>query len=263
MAPFSVTDAPHRLVMPESDPRPDTASFVHEMALTLLDGEAPGALLDAPAGTGAFALGAGRLGYAVTCADIDCSRFSAEGLQCGRVDLNQPWPYGNARFDVVACIEAIEHLENPWLLVREANRVLKPGGVLLVTTPNVLSIKSRVSYLFNGYPNYFHFGVIPVPGSDEELPVGHINPVGFLELRHILARNSFHIETVETNRHVYRNRLFGKIVKFFAKSRWRRRTRRNVAESELRTIMLSPALLYGEILIVKARKGVETSQYAG
>ena len=173
------------------------------------------------------------------------------------MDLDQPWPYGNERFDVFVCIEAIEHLENPWFLVREANRVLKPGGVFLVTTPNVLSIKSRVSYLVNGYPNYFHFGVNLEPGRGEELPIGHINPVGFLELRHILARNGFHVETVVTNRYVYRNRLFSKIVKFFSKSRWRRRTRTNVDESELRTLMLSPALLYGEILIVKARKSVE------
>jgi SAM-dependent methyltransferase len=231
------------------------------MALTLLEGDAPGTLLDVPAGAGAFAQQARRLGYAVTCGDIDCSRFAAEGLQCKRVDLNQPWPYGNESFDVVACIEAIEHLENPWLLVREAKRVLKGGGVLLVTTPNVLSIKSRVSYLFNGYPNYFYFGVVRVSDSQEELPIDHINPVGFLELRHILARNGFHIETVETNRYVYRNRLVSKILKFFTRSRWRRRTRQNLGESELRTIMLSPALLYGEILIVKARKsvGAETS----
>ena len=246
--------------MSESDLRPDTAPFVHEHALVLLDGETPGALLDVPAGAGAFALQARRLGYAVTCGDIDRSRFSAEGLQCERVYLNQPWPYGDARFDVVACIEAIEHLENPWLMIREANRVLKRGGVFLVTTPNVLSIKSRVSYLLNGYPNYFHFGVVHRPDRDEELPIDHINPVGFLELRHILVRSGFHVEAVETNRYVYRNRLLSKILKFFTRSRWRRRTRKNVAESELRTIMLSPALLYGEILLMKARKIAEREQ---
>ncbi len=240
-----------------SDPLPDTASFVHEMALTLLEGEAPGALLDVPAGAGAFALQARQLGYAITCGDIDCSRFAVEGLRCERVDLNQPWPYENERFDVVACIEALEHVENPWLLIREASRVLKCGGVFLVTTPNVLSIKSRVSYLLNGYPNYFYFGVTRRPDRDEELPIDHINPVGFLELRHILVRNGFRIEAVETNRSVYRNRLLGQALKFLIRSRWRRRARKNPAESELRATMMSSVLLFGEILIVKARKGVE------
>ncbi len=149
-------------------PTADAAPFVHEKMLALLDGEKRGLLLDAPAGRGAFALQAKRMGYDVTCGDIECARFEAEGLQCEPVDLNRTWPYGDARFDVVACIEAIEHLENPWLLVREANRVLKPGGVFLVTTPNVLSIKSRKSYLLNGYPNYFFSVWFPVPASTKK-----------------------------------------------------------------------------------------------
>ena len=235
-------------------PTADAAPFVHEKMSAMLDGETRGLLLDVPAGKGAFALEAKRLGYQVTCGDIESVRFEAEGLQCERVDLNHVWPYGDARFDAVACIEAIEHLENPWLMVREANRVLKPGGVFLVTTPNVLSIKSRMSYLLNGYPNYFYFGVVHDQDHDEELPIDHINPVGFLELRHILARSGFHIEAIDTNRYVHRNRLLTKISKFFIRSRWRRRTRNNPAEVELRTLMLSPAILYGEILLVKARK---------
>jgi len=235
-------------------PTADAAPFVHEKMLALLDGEKRGLLLDVPAGKGAFSLEAKRLGYDVTCGDIESARFEAGGLQCELVDLNRVWPYGDEHFDAVACIEAIEHLENPWLMVREAKRVLKPGGVFLVTTPNVLSIKSRMSYLLNGYPNYFFFGVVPGQGSDEELPIDHINPVGFLELRHILARSGFHIEAIDTNRYVHRNRLLTKILKFFIRSRWRRRTRNNPAEIELRTLMLSPAILYGEILLVKARK---------
>lgn len=235
-------------------PSPDAAPFVHEKMRVMLDGETRGLLLDVPTGKGAFALEAKRLGYEVICGDIECARFEAEGLQCELVDLNHVWPYGDARFDAVACIEAIEHLESPWLMVREANRVLKRGGVFLVTTPNVLSIKSKMSYLLNGYPNYFYFGVTHDSNRDEELPIDHINPIGFLELRHILARSGFHIEAVDTNRYVHRNRLLTKILKFFIRSRWRRRTSKNKEETELRTLMLSPAILYGEILLVKARK---------
>lgn len=239
---------------PLRGPTADAAPFVHEKMLAMLESEKRGLLLDAPAGRGAFALQAKRMGFDVRCGDIDRVRFQAEGLQCDTVDLNGAWPYGDASFDVVACIEAIEHLENPWLLAREANRVLKPGGVFLVTTPNVLSIKSRMSYLLNGYPNYFFFGVVHRPDFDEEMPIDHINPIGYLELRHILARSGFHIEVIDTNRYVHRNRLLTKILKFFIRRRWRRRTRDNPAEVELRTLMLSPSILYGEILLVKARK---------
>jgi SAM-dependent methyltransferase len=251
MTKANVTSVPEQALR---GPTADAAPFVHEKMLALLEGEQRGLLLDAPAGKGAFALQAKRMGYDVTCGDIDSARFEVEGLRCEQMDLNRAWPYDDARFDVVACIEAIEHLENPWLMVREASRVLKPGGVFLVTTPNVLSIKSRMSYLLNGYPNYFYFGVVHSPDFDEEMPIDHINPVGFLELRHILARSGFRVEAVDTNRHVHRNRLLTKILKFFIRYKWRRRTRNKPAEVELRTLMLSPSILYGEILLVKARK---------
>lgn len=58
-----------------SSPSPDAAPFVHEKMRAMLDGEKRGLLLDVPAGKGAFALDAKRLGYAVTCGDIECARF--------------------------------------------------------------------------------------------------------------------------------------------------------------------------------------------
>ena len=73
-------------------PTADAAPFVHEKMRAMLDGETRGLLLDVPAGKGAFALEAKRLGYQVTCGDIESVRFEAEGLQCERVDMNHVWP---------------------------------------------------------------------------------------------------------------------------------------------------------------------------
>src|SRR5579875_2157151 len=44
--------------------------------------------------------------------------------------------------DVVVAVETIEHLENPRALMRELVRVAKPGGWVIVTTPNQLSLNS-------------------------------------------------------------------------------------------------------------------------
>jgi 2-polyprenyl-3-methyl-5-hydroxy-6-metoxy-1,4-benzoquinol methylase len=44
--------------------------------------------------------------------------------------------------DVVVAVETIEHLENPRALMRELARVVKPGGWVIVTTPNQLSLNS-------------------------------------------------------------------------------------------------------------------------
>src|SRR5439155_14510750 len=53
-------------------------------------------------------------------------------------------PVPDAVADVVAAVETIEHLENPRALVRELVRVAKPGGWVLITTPNQLSLLSKL-----------------------------------------------------------------------------------------------------------------------
>jgi SAM-dependent methyltransferase len=53
-----------------------------------------------------------------------------------------PLPLGDAEADVAAAVETIEHLENPRALFRELARIVCPGGVLVVTTPNQLSLLS-------------------------------------------------------------------------------------------------------------------------
>ena len=48
---------------------------------------------------------------------------------------------------MVVSIETIEHLENPRALFRELVRALRPGGLLLVTTPNQLSVLSKLCFV--------------------------------------------------------------------------------------------------------------------
>ncbi|MBC7911423.1 MAG: methyltransferase domain-containing protein [Pyrinomonadaceae bacterium] len=50
--------------------------------------------------------------------------------------------------DVVASVETIEHLENPRAFMRELARITKPGGWIIVTTPNQLSLLSLITLLF-------------------------------------------------------------------------------------------------------------------
>lgn len=233
---------------------PDAAAQVHDKVVSLLLTEKPGYLLDAPAGEGAFAVRARELGYAVRCGDIDVSRFKANGIECDRIDLNTRWPYDDHLFDYVVAIEAIEHLENPWHIVREANRVLKPGGKLILTTPNILTIKSRLSYLLYGYPNYFHYMIEQHRDHRDESPIDHINPVGFLELRHVLSRNGLQIETIETNRYVKRHSLFYQLLRLLLHSRGQSHVRNDKAKAAVRQALLSPVLLFGEVLVLKARK---------
>lgn len=75
--------------------------------------------------------------------------FRSADLDTETIDLP------NACADVVAALEIIEHLENPRAFVRELVRLARPGGWIAVTTPNQLSLLSKLTLLFKNRFNAF------------------------------------------------------------------------------------------------------------
>lgn len=75
--------------------------------------------------------------------------FHAADLDSGAIPVDA----GSA--DVAAAVETIEHLENPRAFVRALARIAKPGGWVIVTTPNQLSLLSRGTLLLRGEHNAF------------------------------------------------------------------------------------------------------------
>ena len=67
------------------------------------------------------------------------------------LDLNHGDVVPSASFDAVIAAEVIEHLENPREVAREWYRILKPGGTLVLSTPNNESIRSLVALLIRGH----------------------------------------------------------------------------------------------------------------
>ncbi|HEX5042498.1 MAG TPA: class I SAM-dependent methyltransferase [Candidatus Polarisedimenticolaceae bacterium] len=72
-----------------------------------------------------------ELGYQVTSIDVD-----KVWEDCQVVDCNGPLPFGDDSFDIVWSSEVIEHLIDPVAAANEMRRVLRPGGTLVLTTPN-------------------------------------------------------------------------------------------------------------------------------
>jgi 2-polyprenyl-3-methyl-5-hydroxy-6-metoxy-1,4-benzoquinol methylase len=64
-------------------------------------------------------------------------------------------PLADNAADLVISVETIEHVENPRAFMRELVRVAKPGGVIIVTTPNQLSILSKLTLLLKNQFNAF------------------------------------------------------------------------------------------------------------
>lgn len=126
--------------------------FIHGRALKLLLDHSPphAKIIDLGAGHGAFAKRLLKAGYSVVAIEKD-AKFNAPGLKCIRTDLNGIWPTNlGGPFDVAVAIEIIEHLESPFHFFRQVNKILKRGGILLISTPNPLNFIERWKFLVNG-----------------------------------------------------------------------------------------------------------------
>ncbi len=201
--------------------------------------------------------------FAVTsfACDYTDALMQLPGQRVDIADLNHdPLPYPDAQFSVVTCTEVIEHVENHRRLLRECHRVLKPGGLLVVSTPNILNIKSRLRYLLFGFYNLF--GPLYVADREKHSTGGHINPVGSFYLNHSLIESGFadlHL-TVDKRQ---RTSFFGlalvgiPIFIFGSWLQYREKTKYhtvNDANQKYVSQMNSLDILTGRTLIVAARK---------
>jgi SAM-dependent methyltransferase len=168
-----------------------------EVALRLTDGLPRGRVLDAPCGTGELAEQMARRGDQVWAVDLNAATLVArDGVRFDVVDLNGPLPYPDGFFDLIVSLEGLEHLESPARCLGEFARVLRPGGRLVVTTPNVNNLQSRWEYLltgrFSGFKTLALRGTVRAQG-----PVSwHITVPYVPTLLYLLTHYGLHVESV-------------------------------------------------------------------
>jgi methionine biosynthesis protein MetW len=101
------------------------------------------------------------------------------------VDLNgEPLPFPDSYFDSVTLLAVLEHVFDPYILVREIYRVLRPGGQFVIDVPNVSSFTNRIRILF---------GRLPITSSDPGWDGGHLHYFTKHALDKFLSSEGFEI----------------------------------------------------------------------
>jgi 2-polyprenyl-3-methyl-5-hydroxy-6-metoxy-1,4-benzoquinol methylase len=111
--------------------------------------------LDIGCGVGEFMLLLKDMGFTVEGIDANKEQMQlvdSIGLKGKVANLENGLPYKDDQFYLVTCLELIEHIAMAEVLLDEIKRVLRPGGYLLLSTPNFSFINSRVHYFFGEGP---------------------------------------------------------------------------------------------------------------
>lgn len=129
------------------------ANFRKWMRAELQDLPGSANILEVGCGDGSFTRELAEHSSRVTAVDISASQIERNALAHPKIkfvqhDVALTFPFENEAFDVIWCSEVLEHLFDPGFAVREMQRVLAPGGRLLVTVPYHGAFKDVLIALF-------------------------------------------------------------------------------------------------------------------
>jgi glycosyltransferase involved in cell wall biosynthesis/SAM-dependent methyltransferase len=151
-----------------------------------------------------------RLGYGDVrgCYYGPAGQVDRRSVTCGEeefscdVDLfdaeKDPFPYADEYFSTVLCCELLEHLTaDPMHMMSEINRILKPGGHVLITTPNLGSLRAIAGILQGYHPGLFSAYIRPRAPGEEPEP-RHNREYMTREVAQLLENSGFEVTLLET-----------------------------------------------------------------
>ncbi|MBB1592637.1 methyltransferase [Achromobacter sp. UMC46] len=166
-------------------------------------------------------------------------------------DLETPLTV-SGHYDAAVCCEAIHLLTNPGVLVQSLYRALRPGGTLIITTPNTWYFRSRLQFLMRG----FHSGFRPMVGRQRGEDYITYFPWSFPQLHLLLSHYGFGDITLHDVEEVKPKRVVEHLLAVPSRLYYRRQLKR--AESdEIRQFWKqagSDQSVHGRWLVVSARK---------
>ncbi|MBX3566634.1 MAG: methyltransferase domain-containing protein [Rhizobiaceae bacterium] len=226
---------------------------LHKVYMPVVVGEIarlkPDTILDLPSGNGWLRRASGS---AARFDGVDLFEGRPDGYtDFWQADLDEALPITSETYDLIVSCEGVEHLGNPLLFLRECLRGLRPGGTLIVTTPNIWAPSSKLKFLLRG----FFPGFPSLVGRIERGTHMHVSPFSFPWLYLYLRLAGFEAirlrETAARKPRHFWERLIG-----WPQAAYCRRKARKAGTDEERVYWRDAAsdeAVYGRAMVVVAR----------
>lgn len=234
----------------------NTSKNTHETVFELIKGDKDRTVLDIPSGSGAFIQRLKDEGFKnIIAVDIE-NILEVDHDNFVQADMTKTLPLPDNSCDILVCIDGIEHINKQFDFVSEANRLLREKGEIIISTPNISSLRSRWKWFWTGH---HHKCNSPLDENNPN-PLHHIGMISFPELRYLIHTSGFRINEVRTNRIKFISLLYALFFPFIYLSTYRVYTRSGKKKGTLKMNksifrhVLSGKVLFGETLIVKAIK---------
>lgn len=224
-------------------------------------------VIDLSAGSGYIAHLFEEAGAELQLFDLFPEQNKFAKATCQFIDLQKTFPLADATADLVICSETIEHLPNQHHLFVETARILKPGGIFILTTPNSSSLRSRLAQFMMESEHYS----TPAPNelnafvSWDGKEGGYFSKLfisGVLRLRTLAAINHLQLKAIHPSKYSSTSKwmlFLYPLIYFFARKAYQKQIKSDPRnEATYRSIFeinTSMKVLLGKHLIMEFVKG--------
>ncbi len=233
-------------------------NFLLESVIRKFSGLPKGKILDLGCGDGDYSQRLKDLGFEVIAGDIDLARFKYKNeIEFKHCDITKELPFADNTFDYVLLMEVVEHLRNPYMVIPEINRIIKNNGALILSTPNILNLKSRLRFLAEGAYEYYREAPLDQVKNPREVIFNlHLVPYRYQELEYLISASGFKVKNIFTSVYEgYGAWFLLPIIMFQSWQKERRFLKKGGMDyRRINKILLSKELLFGRHLIIRAVK---------